>query len=257
MMKQTQPKLDILIFEIRYAYGNLYYDKCGQTLNDIEKQCVGWITSSADIQTGISECPDKEFRVAFSNTKFDFTAVRSDKHKIEIIAKEASSTWRLVQANLGVDEFLRIGCRLQYLLAVDSTKDAESILQKPELGIKIEDEFINSNYKVKSRQVTTILSRDDKEYRVKLAPIIRYKAVDPTILMNVDPRTMPKHQREIRIEQIKKLRQYSSDPMYAVQLDVDCIQFHPEAVSVDKYIIEQAQIARNDFFPILEKLCQH
>ena len=253
-MKRSQPELQTLIFEIRYASGHLYFDRCGQTLLDVEREHEGWLAGIPDAGSGSLERPDKKFRIIFNNTTFNFNVQRAYKNDITAIAKEVSAIWKIIQANLGLDEFLRLGCRLNYLLSTESIDEAEQRLKKSELDILIPNNLTNSGYNVKTRHVITVLSREDMEYRIDLGTITRTEGVDPSHLVKGETRALSKKQREVRIEQLKRLREYSVDPMYAVQIDVDCVQYQPETVSVEEYIIEQARIVENDFLPILEKL---
>ncbi|MCK4816734.1 hypothetical protein KA005_13270 [bacterium] len=253
-MKRFPPILSTFIFEIRYASGHLYFDRCGQTLLDIERECEGWLGIAADPQTGTLERPDKNFRVGFSNSKFDFTAERVDKEEFAEIAKETSIIWKIIQANLGLDEFLRIGCRLQYLMAMKSIDQAEKALRNSELNIQLPASFDSSGYTVKSRNIVTVLRQDEVEYRVKLECLTRTQSIDPSRILTADPRLLSKRQDKARIEQIRQIKQYTLDPMYAVSLDVDCAQYEPETVAVEKYILEKSQVVKKDFLPILEKL---
>ena len=47
---------------------------------------------------------------------------------------------------------------------------------------------------------------------------------------------------------------YSANPMYAVSLDVDCVQVKPTHIFVEEYILEQSKIIEAEFLPILAKL---
>lgn len=253
-MKKFPPILDTLIFEIRYASGHRYFDRCGQTLLDIERECEGWLGIAADPQTGTLERADKNFRVGFSNSKFDFTTGKANKEELAEVAKEASIIWKIIKANLGMDEFLRVGCRLKYLMAMRSIDQAEKALRKSELNIKLPDSFHNSGYSVKSRKVVTVLIQDEVEYRIELESLTRTESVHPSGILSVDPRLLSKKQDKARVEQLRQLKEYSVDPMYAVSLDVDCVQFKPKTVAIEKYILEKSQIVKKDFLPILEKL---
>jgi hypothetical protein len=254
MKPKPQPQLDTLIFEVRYAYGHLYFDRCGQTIIDIQRECDGWVPGQVDVQTGYLERPDKGFRVGFSSIKFDFTADRADNEDIRIIAKEASTIWNIIQANLGLSEFPRIGCRLQYLLPTESIDEAERMLKSAKLNVLVPDALKNSGYKLKTRQITVVLSREDMEYRIILGTVTRVEGIDPSALIKGDPRALPKSQQKVRIETLKRLSEYRANPMYAVQLDIDCVKLQPETVGVEEYIKNQTQIVRDDFLQILEKL---
>jgi hypothetical protein len=119
-MKNFPIILDTVAFQIRYGSGHLYYDRCGQCLLDIEQACDGWLTISADINSGRLERPDKSFNVGFNNSSFDFVAQKANNIDFKEFAQEVSLIWKIVQANLGLNEFLRVGCRFQYLKAYES-----------------------------------------------------------------------------------------------------------------------------------------
>jgi hypothetical protein len=106
-MKKFKPVLDTLILEIRYDFGNLYYDRCGLCLNDIEESRKGWHAIVASNNTGQLEDPEHNFIVSFSNRKYDFTAnkIESSGTNIPIIIDEATHIWKIIQANLGLTEF--------------------------------------------------------------------------------------------------------------------------------------------------------
>ncbi len=253
-MKKFSPILDTSNFEIRYASGYLYFDRCGQCLLDIERECEGWLAVSVSPQTGKLERPDKDFRLSFNNDQFNFSVHRASKVDIDLIAKEASVLWKIVQANLGIDVFLRVGYRLSYLLATQSTEDAEKLLRQSELNVEVPNKTINSGYTIKSQQIVTVLCREEMEYRVQLGTVTRHEAINPANILRGDPRILSKKQNEFRMAQFKQLSEYSANPMYAVCLDVDCAQIKPDAVSVQEFIVNQSEIVANDFLPILEKL---
>ena len=121
------PLLDFVAFEIRYGSGHLYFDRCGQCLLDTERECLGWTPISADIQSGRLENPSKSLYAGFNNQRFNFTAQKASKLAMSEIAKEISCLWNIIQANLGLDEFVRIGFRLNYLLATESIDEADKL----------------------------------------------------------------------------------------------------------------------------------
>jgi len=155
-MKKFLHRLDSLVFQIKYASGYLYFDRCGQCLLDIEREREGWLSTSADIQTGKLERPDKNFRVAFSPNKFDFTAQKAYDQQLNEIAKETSELWKIIKANLGLEEFLRVGYRLSYLLPTNSIDQAENLIKKAKINITMPDEYRDAGYTIKSRQIVTI-----------------------------------------------------------------------------------------------------
>lgn len=248
------PILKTLVFEIRYSSGHLYYDRCGQTLQDIENNLVGWVGGIPDINTGSLQRIDKEYNASFGGIKYDFTANNAGKEETEIIAKDISSLWRIIQANLGMEDFVRVGCRFYYLIPTESTEEAEDRLKASELTIKFPESFFQNDNKIKNRHIITVITNGDIEYRIELNAVTRTEGMDVSSLLRSDPRLLPKGQREYRVEALKRAKAYSRDPMYAIQLDIDCAQYEPESVNVIKYILDREIFIKDIFVPILEKL---
>jgi hypothetical protein len=245
--------LDSISIEIRYDFGHLYFDRCGLCMVDIEKQCEGWVTGQIDPKSGQISKPENGYSVMFNNGQFNFGAVKAFKQGTANIAKEASSIWKIVQANLGLEVFTRLGCRMTYCLPALSIEDAEKRLAKSQLTVTIPD-AMNSKYAIRNRIMVVVLSAGETEYRLELKVVTRLEGVQPSSLMMTEPRLLSKRQREIRIIQQKKLEEYNAQPMYAISLDIDCVQLHPENIALEGFVTDQAVVVERDFVPLLRDL---
>jgi len=172
---------------------------------------------------------------------------------IRSVAREVNNVWKIIKANIGIDEYLRQGCRLYYLRATTSTEEAERLIDKAEINFEIPKRLIDSGFGRKNIHLTSIVTRGPYEYRIQLMSVTRYEATNPDVLIKADPRFLSNKQREIRIEKLKRMSEYSSNPMYAACLDVDCYQALPEKVSVEEFIIEQEDVVKSQFVPMLER----
>lgn len=254
MKQKFPPVMDSVHFEIRYAYGHLYLDRCGQCLNDIERNCEGWRTITAEPGRGRLERPEKSFNIEFNSEHFVFSSRKSSKLEIKAIAREANTIWKIIEANLGLEEYLRQGCRIYYIIAAESIEYAEKLLEKAELNVQIPKKLTEAEFKRKNLDITIVLAKEKYEYRVQLMAITRYEAMNPDNLIMSDPRFLSSRQQEIRKAKRIQLAEYSSNPMYAISLDVDCSQAQPEKISVEDFIIEHSDIVKTYFLPIMEKL---
>ena len=253
MKKHYRLHLDQVAFEIRYDFGYVFLDRCGQILVDIERTCEGWAAVDAKPTGGKLEWLDRSFNVNFDALHYNFVAGEAYKPQIDDIADEASKIWKIVSANLGLTNFIRIGCRFFYFLPTNSIEESEKLIVNSSLNIKF-PESISTKYKTKARQVVVVLEENDMEYRIELSGIRRVSKIDPSRLIQ-DPRLLSSSQKKARMDLLKKISEYEADPMYAAQLDVDCFMFEPKNFSVKEYILDQNQIVTRDFFPILEELC--
>ena len=253
-MKAMSPVVDYVAFEITYGSGHLYFDRCGQCLLDIERQCPGWSVINVDVQTGRLENPGKSFNANFNNQTFNATAQKASRLSIAEIAKEVSGLWKIVQANLGLEEFLRIGFRVNYLLPTESADEAEKLLKRPEINVTLPTWVTSGGYAIKNQQLVVVVVKDGTEYRVELCGVTRHEGMNPSDLVRTDPRVLSKNQKEFRIAKLKQMAEYSANPMFAVDLNVDCARYDPDAPSVEEFILEQAEVVEHTFLPVLKKL---
>jgi hypothetical protein len=42
--------------------------------------------------------------------------------------------------------------------------------------------------------------------------------------------------------------------MYAISLDIDCVQLHPENIALEGFVTDQAVVVERDFVPLLRDL---
>lgn len=252
IMKKFQIFTDLLIFEIKYSHGFLYFDRCGQTILDIETQCDGWFCARTEKNTGQLENPEKRMVLDFSDNSFTFS-IKPEKLDEDLIAKEVQKLWKIIKANFGLEEYYRIRCRIYFLKPTHSSDESEKFIKSSKFNVYVPDNLKSPNYNLNIRQVIAIFEKEGVEYRVELKGITRAESVDPSGLLG-RPETMSKDQQKYRQLKMKRLAEYSANPMYAVMLDIDCAKYNPEQFSVGDYIKNQLDIVRKDFLPILENL---
>lgn len=253
-MKDFKIFLDLLTVGIRYSYGNLYWDRCGQTVLDIETQYDDWFSARDVKNVGRLENPEKSMDLVFNDSTFNFSIKKPEKLDNDLIIEEVQKLWKIIKANFGLEEYNRIGCRFHFLKPTGSLAEAEKFLKNSELNVNIPDQLKSPHYDLNIRQVITIFEKEDMEYRVELKGITRSESIDPSGLYTCRPETLSKNQKRYRQLKTQQLKEYSANPMYAVMLDIDCINYNPERVSVGEYIEKQTDVVRNDFLPILENL---
>jgi hypothetical protein len=253
-MKNVVIVLDYAAFAIRYGAGHLYLDRCGQCLLDIERKCPGWGLASVDLQAGRVQNPSKDMYADFNNSQFNFMAAKTDARDMGEIAQEISNLWTIVQANLALYEFVRMGFRLNFMLPVSSIEEGEALLRRSEINVKVPQALENSGHSIKNRQIILVLLKNSIEYRLELAVVTRHEGMEPSALIKEDPRALSKGQREFRLAKIKQLAEYSANPMFAVSLNVDCARYDVETPLVEEFILEQALTVKKDFLPILERI---
>ena len=253
-MKKFEISLDLLIIDIKYSYGHLYWDRCGQTILDIEANCEGWFSARSEKNFGRLENPEKRMILVFDDNSFNLNIQKPGKLDNDLKVEEIKKIWKIIRANFGLEEFNRMACRYHFIKPTTSVAESEKLLENSELNVTIPKHIEDLNYNLNIRQVITIFTNEHYEYRVELKGITRSESIDPRSLHPARPETLAKRQKEYRLLKLKQIAEYSANPMYAVMLDVDCIEYHPEQISVENFIKKQNDAVYKDFLPILEKL---
>ena len=246
--------LDLLVFEIRYSFGHLYWDRCGQTILDIETGCNGWFSVRDEKNVGRLENPEKGITLIFNDNLFNFSISKPNTANLDEIKRDLSKTWKIVRANFGLEEYDRLACRFYYLKPTKSIEESEKLLEKSELNIVVPDSLNDAQYDLNVRHMIGIFQKKGMEYRVELKGITRAEGVNPSTLVAKRPSAMSRRQNEYRLAKLKQLSDYSKNPMYAVMLDIDCVKVNPDSISTTDFINEQIEIAENHFLPIVEGL---
>jgi hypothetical protein len=251
-MKSYKIFLDLLSFEIRYPLGQLYWDRCGQTILDIKMLGSNWIGDVTDNATCRLEKLNKDMVLNFNSKMFHISAKKQDLDNDDII-DEANMIWKIISSNFGINEYDRVGARFQFLKPTKSIEESEHFINKSELNVTVPSYF-SPEYKLSVRQVTTIFEKEEMEYRIELKGITRTEGIDPSGLFITRPKNMSKNQKLYQIDRLKKISEYSGNPMYGVMLDIDCVLYNPQRISIIEFIKNQKLIVKKDFLPILEAL---
>jgi len=254
-MSKFEPILDNVAFEIRYSYGHLYLDRCGQTIVDIEQECDGWMAGDVNPNSGSLECPDRWYAVNFNSHHYVFSCQRAFKNEISDIADECTAIWKIIKANLGIDSYIRIGYRMHYMLATESIEESEDLIKKADFNVVLPENLRVPDYELTTRQMIAILNKEKMEYRVELSGVTRTEALAPTDILKVNPKNLSKNQKKFRMARLKQMSEYSANPMYGAHLDIDCSINEPDDVEPTNFILEQSKIVKEQFYPILEKIC--
>lgn len=253
-MKLSGPQLQQLNIEVKYESGYLYLDRCGRILLDLERERDGWYPNKADPQQGRIINPEYNYSVSFNTFSYGFAAEKAFEVKFDQTAEEAEAIWKLIRANLDLQSFLRIGCRFIYYLPTKSREESERLIKRAHLNVEVPDSITEAGYKITTRQVVTVMEKKEYQYRVELNGITQTAAISPPDILRLDPKSLSERQKQKRTAILKNIRQYSGNPMYAVKLDVDCFQYHPEKISLKHFLNEQNEIVEKDFYPLLEEL---
>lgn len=253
-MKSFPVILDALFFQINYPYGHIFWDRLGQTILDIETQFHGWFYAKDEKNIARLENPENNLDMHFNSDLFHLGAKKIKDNNIEYVASEAQKAWKIIRANLGIDEFDRAGIRFQYLKPTNSLDETEKLLAKSDLNIVVPARITDNGYEVIIRSLVTFLTKENVEYRVELKGVTRTEGIDPRSIQKKRPSTMSQRQKEYERLKLRQFSEYSINPMYAVMLDIDCVNYCPSSIDIDTFIRNQASVVVEDILPVMEEL---
>ncbi|MCP3963426.1 MAG: hypothetical protein GY719_36785 [bacterium] len=244
-----QVRLDKVAFEIKFAFGHIYLDRCGQVLVEIERTMPGWVAGEVSPNSGRVQCPAHR-QVANFNTE-GFHIIASRPHNLDTFCDHATSLWRILRSNLGLDNLIRIGARFYFLLPAKDLEQVDERIANADLNVRLPSR-LDAAYTPIRRHIVVILKREEVEYRVELSGVERTESIPPPKGLP-DPRLLAKHQQKARIDQMRWREAYDKNPMYAVSLDIDCVQYEPEtSVNPDRYIRRSFEVVTEDFKKTIE-----
>jgi len=139
-LKNKNSILQKLVFQIRYRFGFTYLDKCGRTINTIMRDLPEWIARGEATPNGTGLVSLRNGCLFnFSSSEYGLSLEKpsgetplSDNDMKEF-TEQVVSLSSLVNDQLGLREFTRIGFRAWYLFGCSSKEESEKWLN--ELGL--------------------------------------------------------------------------------------------------------------------------
>lgn len=244
--------LDSVSFEVRYAFGHTYLDRCGQTIVDVERTLEGWVPGDTSVQSGTLAHPASGASMQFSPDRFVFAS--TSPSDVAGLAATAAAVWDIVRLNLGLSEWVRIGCRFQYLLPKASSDEVEKAMLRAPMRVALvpssKGEVLQwpEGFQQTQQQPSVTFERGGVQYRVGMMSIIRTEGVSTSTLVATNPRLLPRNRRQARLDAIRARQQYERNPTFALHFDIDCFTEDPDAVNARQFILDQHAEAKKFLF---------
>lgn len=255
-IQNKDPIIHKLVYEVRYKFGFTYLDRCGRTINRMMREKPEWMPY-------IDE-PNPQ-KAPLINTKnrsiFNFSALKYDlaleqefgnevaltQNNIKEFQEDADYLSKIINEELGLQEFTRIGFRIWYLIGTKSNMDSDQLISS--LGILKIDDVITEifNGKIENRNFTIVIKGDDRKYRISVNSVERVgtpSLIDKSIL-TVQARQLPKNQQKHLMKQMKAKQKLASNPPFAVMIDIDSYVENPENIDAIDFIknsLDQVEI---------------
>lgn len=242
---QKAPIVQQVVFELRYLYGYSCFDRCGRVVNAILRNWPEWILANTDAspQNVPLVNTNNECRFNFSTRKLDFGMqqgvgeISLSVEDLDEFAKQVEDLSQLVVTELDLTEFTRIGFRTWYLFECKNTAEAEKWLRA--LGLYQVSPNLESGFggRIEATSMAVVIEAADRRFRVAFNSIERSIPLNlGDGLLNIPAHSLPRHQKEHLVEQIKLKKKLAHNPPFAAMIDIDAYQDDPRVVDPGDFV---------------------
>lgn len=247
---KIDPQLIKIVFEARYEKGYKYMDRCGQTLIDIEEADKSWVPTTVNPQDGqminLSTAMTLEFNpyklVALMDS--ELISKMNGKMDIDVFIAGLQIVFSKITQNLGVEDFIRFGCRAMYMIPTEDLHAAEEYIINAG-WVKPTDSFLDllSDYRNDDTEVFWSYTlrmespQPGKESAtVHIGSVTRTEGRLPSDYLQANPRNLSKNQREVLREKIKETKKYKENPRYGVLVDIDQYIHDVQEIDISSFV---------------------
>jgi hypothetical protein len=245
LLKEKEPILQKIVFELRYRRGFSYLDKCGRTINAIMDDYPEWTTDpgnpnpqAASLISLANSCV-----LSIGTKKLDLSleipvgGEPLGPDEVDMFSAQVDQTTGIVTDQLGLNEFGRIGCRLWYIFPCENQEDSErwlSSLQCYSVTPKLVEAFGGVKEAV---GVAIVITGGDRAYRIAFNGVQRTATVDLGAgILNVRVRDLSSDQQRMLREQEKAKASVRRAPEFPAMIDIDAYVENPESPDTRSFV---------------------
>lgn len=250
MAKFPKPYFEKVVFEVRYAKGHRYLDRCGETLIEIEEEFPEWIPQEISPSKGSLVHLARNINLNFNSYKLD--ASQEDPKSTSELIEQVSPIVDIVCKNFGLSQFIRLGVRFFFLFPATSMEQAEEYVRKANL-VSINPKLIEAcGPNITAQKHVIIFESGNEGRRIEFNAVRREEARLPPQLLAAEPKVLPRGQREALIKKLQESKRYGEDPRFAMQVDVDNYEREPESFNVKAFVEKHEEFIREKLLGLLE-----
>lgn len=193
--------LNRVILEFRYDEGFLYWDKCGETLLDIQRNFPEWKWEGISTELARLKNHTRNMELIFNHKNIRF--IQNEVENLNQFKKAAGEITPIIVEKLKIESYKRIGNRYLYILPLENLSEARKIIQKTNF-IEVNKEKLSlfGENPIKTAFVINIENKNHS-YRIEFVSIERIET--------------PKN---IRLNE-------RFNPKYGLRIDVDIAIINP------------------------------
>jgi hypothetical protein len=242
-MKWPKPYFEKVVFELRFAHGHRYLDRCGETLLEIENRLPEWFPQEISPSRGALVNLSKDMVFSFNSYKLD--ASQDNPKETKDFRQQVALLTDIVCNNLGLSTFIRLGVRFFFLFPAASMDHAEEMVRQACVATVSPKLLELCGGTIRAQKHIYIFENGNEGRRVEVGGVRREEARLAPQLLSIEPRNLPKGQRETLLQKLQETKRYGEDPRFALQVDVDNYEQDPESFNVPAFIEKHEEFVQD------------
>jgi hypothetical protein len=248
VVRGKEPQLRNMVAEVRYQDGQLYLDRCGRLLKELQK-APDWLIATGPTPQATSlwnHHTGTQLTFSMSATSLSLDKANTDEiiepAEVEEFLQQISAGLVRVLDELEVTEFTRLGYRERYYFPCDTKEEAETWLNN--LGLIGCPPGLPKAFgaAVTSVDGAVIMQAQECRYRVGLSVVERPAQIPVgDAVLSAQLSAVHKETKRSLLETMKRKRHRQIDPAFAAVLDVDAYLLEPVEFDVTAFVQEHSQ----------------
>jgi len=232
------------VFELRYEFGQIYWDRAGRIAKAILGQQEEWDFNAIDINRCQLVRRSANLAFSFGHEKLDLAQTQSvdveellPVHEFATVAENATN---IVVENLEVESFPRIGFRAWHLYPATDRDESHRFVKNLRL-FKLHPAATESLGNTSEISYRLVVDRRTHMLRIAIAPFEQQVDLPPSVLRaaKVDAKKCSHGQRRVLIDKLKAEKKIKHYPQFGLLLDLDAYMEdppYPDGLSVSDFV---------------------
>jgi len=161
-------QLSRVILELRYDQGHLYWDRCGETLLDIQRKFPEWKWEKRQ-EVGFLRNTKRNMELLFNYSNIRF--IQNEVENLNQFKEATGEMAPLIVKKLELKIFKRVGNRYLYVFPLENPEEGKRIILKSPIIQMPEEKLALFGEKAAKTAFVINIENEDCHYRIELGII--------------------------------------------------------------------------------------
>ena len=142
--------VEIAAFEVRYAEGYRYLDRCGEAIVQVQKYDPNYLVANVNPQSGQIINNDKKISFSFGYERLNIEhqgtfSISESRKTCEVFGKDCEHLYNIITGTISVTKTLRVGVRYRFSAEAGSLEESDKFILKSSKSL-ISDWLVSSSW---------------------------------------------------------------------------------------------------------------